>query len=266
MHIKLKSFVPGLVVGLVAGLVGACSDAPVDSSGSPPSNGFTSTDAAGDESDSDPEDDSSSDQGSSDSGSADEDTGTDGAETETGGPAPAGCLEGKVGVFNVNTQILYENDPDFVVHTYPSNSPDDAPASTADFFAKVESDPSVDENFLFASGFSYGATMSLIHGYMSSDKLAGIIHLSQHSNPSYFEDEFYSAERRIPVYIIHDDSYGAGGQVLRKYLLDAGYQDDVDLFYLDFKGGHSAPTPAEMETVLDWMKTMSLNGPCEEGG
>jgi predicted esterase len=270
MHSKLNILVAGLLLGLASG----CTTVGDDDATDTPS-GADSPTEAGDGSDA--EDTTASDAGSEDDGGEDgEDATEDGEATDestsstepddTTESPPETCLTGKVGVFNVNTEVLYRDDPDFVVHTYPSNSPDDSPAATEDFFAKVEADPSVDKNFLFASGFSYGATMSLIHGYMSSDKLAGIIHISQYSNPTHFHDEFYSATRRIPVYIIHDDSYDQGGQALRHFLLEAGYQDGVDLFYLDFVGGHDAPPPEEWQTVLEWMKTMSLNGPCEGGG
>jgi hypothetical protein len=191
---------------------------------------------------------------------------TDSAGGETTEEPPATCLDGKVGVLNVNTEVVFRNDSDFVVHTYPSNHSNDVPPQLDDFFAKVDADPSVDKNFLFASGFSYGASMSLRHGWIGSERIAGIIHVSQYSNPDKFQDAITQATRRVPIYIIHDNAYGHGGLVLRDYLLDVGYEMDVNLFYLDFRGGHDIPSPTEMETVLDWMKTMSLNGLCEDDG
>jgi hypothetical protein len=269
MHTRMNTLVAGLLLGFASGCTASeddetteawpDTDAPTEAGDDSDTGDTTMPDSDPDDGDGEDPTDEGTDEGADTSA---EDTEAD----DTSDSPPETCLTGKVGVFDVNTDVLYRGDPDFVVHTYPSNSPDDSPAATADFFAKVEADPSVDKNFLFASGFSYGATMSLIHGYMSSDRLAGIIHISQYSAPDHFHDEFYSATRRIPVYIIHDDSYDAGGQYLRHFLLDAGYQDGVDLFYLDFVGGHDAPPPEQWQTVLEWMKTMSLNGPCEDGG
>jgi len=255
-----------LVAGVVVALAGGCT-ADEDGWTTGTLSGADTSPSPGDSGDGESADDTTPADPTSEGGdptSADPETDSPGNDTTE--EPPIKCLDGKVGVLNVNTEVVFRSDPDFVVHTYPSNHIDDVPPQLDDFLARVDADPSVDKNYLFASGFSYGASMSLRHGWIGSDRIAGIIHISQYSNPDNFQDAIVQASRRVPIYIIHDDVYCAGGQILRDYLVSVGYEEGVNLFYLDFRGGHDIPSATEMEAVLEWMKTMSLHGPCEEGG
>jgi hypothetical protein len=112
----------------------------------------------------------------------------------------------------------------------------------------------------FVTGWSCGATYALIRGYEHSDVFSGIVHLNQASVPGYeqyLEEAFAKGGNvRVPVYVIHDFSYDAGGAYTIQWLESKGYEEGVDLFVMDRPGtGHEPYLTDEQKQILaDWFR------------
>jgi hypothetical protein len=193
--------------------------------------------------------------GGDDTGGGDggDDTGDAGDTGDTGGEH-----DGEIALFAINEGNFngqsYVDQGIWSIMTDCSNPSFDAYMNTVDDY------PELANAKHFVTGWSCGATYALIRGFEHSDVFSGIVHLNQASVPGYedyLEQAFAAGGNvRVPVYVIHDFSYDAGGAYTIQWLESKGYEEGVDLFVMDRPGtGHEPYLTDEQKQILaDWFR------------
>jgi hypothetical protein len=197
--------------------------------------------------DSSPGDDS--DTGSDETG---EDTGSGDDGSDDGDPEPEDDI---IALFAIN-EGNFNGDVDQGIWSIMTGC---ANVSFDAYMAKVNEYPELDDAKHFVTGWSCGATYALIRGYEHADVFKGIVHLNQASTPyvSQLDAAFANGGNvRVPVFLIHDFSYDAGGQLTIQWLESKGYQEGVDLFIMDRPGTGHEPylTDDEKDILAEWFQ------------
>lgn len=197
--------------------------------------------------------DGGADDGDDTSGGDGETTDDPGDTGDTGGDDDAQIALFAINEGNFNGQS-YVDQGIWSIMTDCSNPSFDAYMSTVDDY------PELANAKHFVTGWSCGATYALIRGFEHSDVFSGIVHLNQASVPGYqdyLEQAFAAGGNvRVPVYVIHDFSYDAGGEYTIQWLESKGYEEGVDLFVMDRPGtGHEPYLTDEQKQILaDWFR------------
>lgn len=195
-----------------------------------------------------------------DGGGDEGDTGDDsggGDEGDTGdGGDDGGAGSDQIALFAIN-EGNFNGDTDAGIWSIMTGC--QSPSFDA-YMAKVAEFPELSDAKHFVTGWSCGATYALIRGYEHADVFSGIVHINQASVPGYeqyLEEAFQKGgETRIPVYIIHDFSYDAGGTYTIQWLKSKGYEEGVDLFVMDRPGTGHEPylTDEQKRTLEEWFR------------
>ena len=170
-------------------------------------------------------------------------------------PDTPGDPEAPVALFAINDLNDYD-DPNITSFTSGCTGP-----SFNSFVAAVEDEFPNEEPKLVVSGWSCGATYALIRGFEHADVVRGILHINQASTgyATYLEQAFErGGSTRIPVFLVHDFGFDAGGALTVQWLEEHGYQEGVDLRVMNRPGtGHDPNlTNEEKEEIANWMRSL----------
>ena len=224
-----------------------------DSSGSTGAGDGGSTSGDGGSSGSTGTDDSAGDTGggSTSGGNSGDDSAGDTTGADTGGP------DGPIALFAINEGNF---NGDMAQGIWSIMTGCNGPSFDA-YMATVAKYTELNDAKHFVTGWSCGATYALLRGYEHADVFKGIVHINQASTPyvDALEDAFAKGgETRVPVFIIHDFSYDAGGTLTIQWLESKGYQMGVDLFVMDRPGTGHEPylTDDEKDVLAQWFEDL----------
>jgi predicted esterase len=133
-----------------------------------------------------------------------------------------------------------------------------------DFLSKVDADPTVDKNHLFASGYSAGATWasSVALAQQNNNRFAGVIRIKQGEQDESILDTYLShLSRKIPFYLFCGSMNSSCALQVGSILQSHGYNKDKDYFIqISSDSSHNFPTDStEISTIRDWIYQTALH-------